>query len=366
MASSSTSAPSSKVRRNASVDRVSVLLFRCCAGLLLRAPFLPLAPLAFSPSQRSTSFERRAKAHGQSSAAGLGRATWPRPVRSQRPCTIAWAFRRRTATRVVRPPARGSTPAPAGPFCTRRWPRRLWVSRRGAPSSWCWPTAGPRTRCPRRWKSSAPRPRASTNRRRCAACSPRLPKMPRLQVRLTGEGRGSGRDGRTGEKEEEKGEGKQVDEWGGGGSVARGRCLGRWARRPSRRGPQALSGVLLAHSIDRPASAGRMITSRPNMQCLPRPHPLVVVPGECNLRRAVVASPGFVLVSADYRNLEYRIMAHCRCVGCARIARCSRCLRGCGFAERLGRRTLSNAAAGEQGERKSRRARSGRGRGSLQ
>ena len=70
----------------------------------------------------------------------------------------------------------------------------------------------------------------------------------------------------------------------------------------------------------------------PNLQCMPKPHhfralpsssaglssqPAELTPGgrhcvlDANMRAAIVPAPdGFVLLSADFRQVEFRIMAH--------------------------------------------------------
>lgn len=57
---------------------------------------------------------------------------------------------------------------------------------------------------------------------------------------------------------------------------------------------------------------GRVVTENPNLQCVPRLFPENPQPGDLvlNPRAGFVASKGHVLLSADYRQLELRIMAH--------------------------------------------------------
>ena len=58
---------------------------------------------------------------------------------------------------------------------------------------------------------------------------------------------------------------------------------------------------------------GRIISEEPNLQCMPRPHALGEA-GSINVRSCLVARPCCLFIAADYKQLEYRLMAHLRCV----------------------------------------------------
>ncbi len=67
------------------------------------------------------------------------------------------------------------------------------------------------------------------------------------------------------------------------------------------------------------SATGRLAMEEPSLQCVPRPATFVMdstqegEPGQsitCNIRAAFVAPPGWVMLGADYCQLELRLMAH--------------------------------------------------------
>ncbi|DBA82952.1 TPA: hypothetical protein ACH3X1_006731 [Trebouxia sp. C0004] len=98
-------------------------------------------------------------------------------------------------------------------------------------------------------------------------------------------------------------------------------------RRPSvgPQGPVANQLTRISGSFLQTASAtGRLAMDEPNLQCAPKAKdflvPMTQMPGSsskdahrihtCNIRAAFVAEPGYVLVSADYSQIELRLVAH--------------------------------------------------------